>query len=57
MGPSLSNSQTSLKLTELTLVDEDTSSILIDNANKAKLSNVAIGQPIQVAPSGGKVWN
>ena len=40
-------------LTDVTLADEDTNSILTDNANRAIQGNVAI----QVAPSGGEIWN
>ena len=40
-------------LTDVTLADEDTNSILIDNANRAIQGNVAM----QVAPSGGKSCN
>ena len=37
----------------MTLADEDTNSILTDNANRAIQGNVAM----QVAPSGGQIWN
>ena len=38
-------------LTDVTLADEDTNSILTDNANRAIQGNVAM----QVAPSGGQI--
>ena len=37
----------------MTLADEDTNSILTDNANRAIQGNVAM----QVAPSGGQICN
>ena len=40
-------------LTDVTLADEDTNSILTDNANRAIQGNVAM----QVAPSGGQICN
>ena len=40
-------------LTDVTLADEDTNSILTDNANRAFQGNVAM----QVAPSGGQICN
>ena len=40
----------------MTLADEDTNSILTDNANRAIQGNVAM-QVTQVAPSGGQIWN
>ena len=40
-------------LTDVTLADEDTNSILTDDVNMATISNVAM----QVAPSGGQNWN
>ena len=40
-------------LTDVTLADEDTKSILTDNANRAIQGNVAM----QVAPSGGQICN
>ena len=40
-------------LTDVTLADEDTKSILTDNANRTIQGNVAM----QVAPSGDKIWN
>ena len=40
-------------LTDVTLADEDTNSILTDDVNRAILGNVAM----QVAPSGGQNWN
>ena len=40
-------------LTDVTLADEDTNSILADNANRAIQGNVAI----QVVPLGGQIWN
>ena len=43
-------------LTDVTLADEDTNSILTDNANRAIQGNVAM-QLMQVAPSGGQIWN
>ena len=71
MGPSLCHSHTfGSNFTELTLADEDTNSILTDNANRAIQGNVAkIGtnasgaiwwpnlQPMQDAPSGGQILN
>ena len=39
-------------LTDVTLADEDTNSILTDNANRAIQGNVAI----QVTQSGGQSW-
>ena len=49
-------------LTDVTLADEDTNSILTYNANRAIRGNVAMqvvpfGEPIQVAPSGGQRYN
>ena len=48
-------------LTDVTLADEDTNSILTDNANGAIQGNGAIWWPIlqlmQVAPSGGQICN
>ena len=54
-------------LTDVTLVDEDTKSILTDNANRAIQGNVAIHVTHQVSlvvkfltkvvPSGGKICN
>ena len=55
----------------MTLADEDTNSILTDNANRAFQGNVATLEPsnasgaiwwpnlelMQVAPSGGQSWN
>ena len=43
-------------LTDVTLADEDTNSILADNANRAIQGNVAM-QVTQVAPYGGQIWN
>ena len=40
-------------LTDVTLADEDTNSILTDNANRAIQGNVAM----PVAPSGGQIVN
>ena len=40
----------------MTLADEDTNSILTDNANRALQGNVAM-QVTQVAPSGGQICN
>ena len=42
--------------TDVTLADEDTNSILADNANRAIQGNVAM-QVTQVAPSGGQILN
>ena len=39
-------------LTDVTLADEDTNSILTDNANRTIQSNVAM----QVTQSGGQLW-
>ena len=53
---SLTHSLTELPcadLTDVTLADEDTNSILTDNANRAIQGNVAM----QVAPSGGQICN
>ena len=55
-GPVLWNSLTERpcwNLTDVTLADEDTNSILTDNANRAFQGNVAM----QVAPSGGQICN
>ena len=43
-------------LTDVTLADEDTNSILTDNANRTIQGNVAM-QLMQVAPSGGQICN
>ena len=40
-------------LTDVTLADEDTNSILTDNANRAIQGNVAM----QVMLPGGQLWN
>ena len=40
-------------LTDVTLADEDTDSILTDNANGAFQGNVAM----KVTQSGGQLWN
>ena len=40
MGPSVSNSLTLVDLTDVTLVDEDTDSILADDANRAIQGNL-----------------
>ena len=40
-------------LTDVTLADEDTNSILTDNANRAFQGNVAV----QVTQPGGELWN
>ena len=45
----------SLDLTDVTLADEDTNSILTDNANRAFRGNVAM-QVSQVVPSGGQIF-
>ena len=42
-------------LTDVTLADEDTSSILTDNDNRAIQGNVAM-QVTEVAPSCGQIW-
>ena len=55
MGPGLSNSLTPrgfAVLTDVTLADEDTNSILADNDNRAIQGNVAM----RVAPSGDQIW-
>ena len=50
-------------LTDVTLADKDTNSILTDNANRAIQGNEAMqvtqpgGKLIQVAPSGGQICN
>ena len=54
-------------LTDVTLADEDTNSILTDNANRAIQGNVATNvngviwwqnfEQMQVAPSGGQLCN
>ena len=57
MGSSLSQVQYLVAdLTDVTLADEDTNSILTDNANRAIQGNVAM-QVTQVAPSGGQILN
>ena len=57
MGPSVLNSLSSFAdLTDVTLADEDTNSILADNTNRAIQGNVAM-QVTQVAPSGGQILN
>ena len=58
MGLVVSNSLTDawFNLTDVTLADEDTNSILADNANRAIQGNVAM-QVTQVAPSGGQICN
>ena len=43
----------SADLTDVTLADEDTNSILTDNANRAIQGNVAM----QVMLPGGQLWN
>ncbi len=43
----------SLNLTDVTLADEDTNSILTDKVNRTIQGSVAM----QVAPSGDKIWN
>ena len=55
MGSSLSNSLTVrfADLTDVTLADEDTNSILTDNANRAFQRNVAM----RVTQAGGKICN
>ena len=55
MGSSLSNSLPDLcaNLTDVTLADEDTNSILTDNDNQAFQRNVAM----QVTEVGGKICN
>ena len=58
MGPSVSETlclthTPFADFTDVTLADENTNSILIDNANRAIQGNVAM----QVAPSGGKSCN
>ena len=56
MGPVLSNSLTEppfANLTDVTLADEDTNSILTDNANRAIQGNVAM----HVTLPGGQLWN
>ena len=56
MGPVLSNSLTEppfANLTDVTLADEDTNSILTDNANRAIQGNVAL----QVTQPGGQICN
>ena len=40
MGPSLCHSQSLVDLTDVSLVDEDTNSILADNANRAIPGNL-----------------
>ena len=59
MGQGVSNSLSTTPfadLTDVTLADEDTNSILTDNANRAIQGNVAM-QLMQVAPSGGQICN
>ena len=43
-------------LTDVTLADEDTNSILTDNVKRAIQGNVAM-QVTEVAPSCGQIWN
>ena len=50
---SLTNKQTESKTFVQTMADEDTNSILTDNANRAFQGNVAM----QVTQSGGKICN
>ena len=64
MDPVLSNSATCANLTDVTLAEEDTNSILIDNANRAIQGNVAMHvtwwptlESMQVVPSGGQIRN
>ena len=73
MGPSVSNSLTHslylcADLTDVTLADEDSNSMLTDNANRAIQGNVAmqvtqhccqlwILEPMQVTLSDGKMLN
>ena len=55
MGPVLSHSQTEspfADLTDVTLADEITNSILTDNANRAFQGNVAM----QVTEPGNQIW-
>ena len=56
MGPLVCPSQTKRRLwnlTDVTLADEYTNSILTDNANRAFQGNVAM----QVTQAGGQLWN
>ena len=56
MGPGLSNKLTEppfADLTDVTLADEYTNSILTDNANRAFKGNLAM----QVTQPGGQLWN
>ena len=55
MGLVVSNSVRDLcaNLTDVTLADEDTNSILTDNANRAIQDNVAMN----VTLPGGQIWN
>ena len=53
MGLVVSNSATCADLTDVTLADEDTNSILTDNATRAFQRNVAM----QVTQAGGKICN
>ena len=55
MGPDVRQSVRHLcvDLTDVTLADEDTNSILTDNANRAIQGNVSI----QVTQSDGQLWN
>ena len=62
MGPVLSHKQTEepcADLTDVTLADEDTNSILTDNANRAIQCYLAmqVTQPGGQLPSGGQIWN
>ena len=63
MGPDVCQSMMFLKLTDVTLADEDSKSILTDNANRAIQGNEAMqvpqpgGKLIQVVPSGGQICN
>ena len=56
MGQGVSNSLSTTPfadLTDVTLADEDTNSILTDNANRAIQGNVAM----QITQSGCQLWN
>ena len=55
LNPVVSHSLTDLcaNLTDVTLADEDTNSILTDNANRAIQGNVAM----HVTLPGGQLWN
>ena len=52
MGTGVSNSQTLVDLTDVSLVDEDANPILADHTNRAIPGNLEM----QVAPPGDQIW-